>query len=154
MNKKGVGILALSALAFLVAIIIFYSHSDSQRPGDKTAYLGEIEVSLFNTYFEAEKEMLYIDLAAGHSVRMSCSQNCLDKKNDAEKLALIQDPFREDFSKRLDRFNELFNRSLAVEDYTFSVKGDDFIGLYGKELNFTTPSIDYRFKPNFRIKLK
>ncbi|MBU2590217.1 MAG: hypothetical protein KKA65_04050 [Nanoarchaeota archaeon] len=146
MNRKGVAILSLAAIGFLVAIVLFYSQVD-KLPGNQKSYLGEAEVGLFNTYIAAEKELLYIDLMAEYALQDSYEQ--LELYSSKEVLEKFQD----NFQTRLFNFNEIYHRDLMLEDYQFTLDDKSIKGISSKELNITSDNIDYKFKPNFRISL-
>lgn len=152
MNRKAAGILALSAIGFIVAVMLFYSYADKQRPGGETRYLGATEVNIFNTYIGTEKQLLYIDLIAEQSLNKALEELAPKKEELAERY---QDEllagFRKNFEKRLSDFNNIYNSNLLIEDYELSVGENSVKGISEKELNITTEYIDYRFKPGFRI---
>ena len=140
MNRKGVAILSLAAIGFLIAIVLFYGQVD-KLPGNQKKYLGEAEVNLFNTYIAAEKELLYIDLMAKYA---------LDDSYEGGDL-LIQ--FKKNFGQRLVSFNEVYGRDISINDYQIKMSKDNIVGITNKQLNITTDKIDYNFRPSFRISL-
>jgi len=145
-SKKAVAVLSISAFAFLVAIILFYSYADKQRPGPDTRYFGETELDVFKVYIEGEKRLFYIDLAAKYS---------FDASGGAEALARDTNDFLMKFGSKfaqyVEKFDKLYNANLSISDYTFIVDSKGIKGVTNKKLNITRKGIDYSFSPNFRI---
>ena len=92
MNKKaqsGIFIIIVAA-AFLFSIALYYGGLGESQPGGASLYLGENEIELFETYFQAEKDIYYIELAAGISLDNA------DKNN-------LEESFKENFAKYLEK---------------------------------------------------
>ncbi len=142
MNRRAVAVLSLAAIGFLMAVVIFYSQVD-KLPGNQKYYLGEAEVEIFNTYFEAEKELLYIDIMAGYAL------------NEVEPLSenLLKE-FKANFAHRLNDFNEAYGRNLTMDDYEFTLEEDSITGISKREFYMNSENVEYKFKPNFKISLE
>jgi hypothetical protein len=64
MNKHGWVALPIIVLAFWFGIFLFYSNLDSQSPGGDALYLGEHSMNIYETYYKAELDSYYYELAA------------------------------------------------------------------------------------------
>jgi len=149
MNRKAVAVLAISAIGFLVAIILFYNKAINLVPGPPAEYLGETQVKVYGAYIEGERQLLYIDMAVEYA---------FDAAGGAEKLSAANDGFLVrfglEFSGYLDKFNSMFNAGLNISNYTFYADNTGIWGVCNKDLNLTTELYDYKFRPNFRVAAK
>tara|TARA_Y100000310_G_C20668099_1_gene808739 strand:+ start:681 stop:1148 length:468 start_codon:yes stop_codon:yes gene_type:complete len=137
MNKKaqsGIFIIIVAA-AFLFSIALYYGGLGESQPGGASLYLGENEIELFETYFQAEKDIYYIELAAGISLDNA------DKNN-------LEESFKENFAKYLEK------TEMTIEDYsfTFSSEGEEVTVLAKTEktLDYDEGVYLYKITPSFR----
>ena len=165
-NKKAMAVLSLSAIAFLVAVMLFYSRSVNLKPGPDSEFLGQTETDIYKTYMNGEAELLYLDIAAEHSVdavrkqdkfMAGESHNLLERIPDLQTLFKTHKEdflkaFAEDFKKYLDEFNRQFpGAELKIEDYTFTLDSRGITGVTEKQITINTKYHDYTFSPNFRV---
>ncbi len=151
MNNKAAGALMITAAAFLIAVVLFYNLADKQKPGESARYLGQTEVTIFGTYSDAEKQLLYIDIAAENSFKAALKEVLPNKASlkDAYNKDLLAN-FTSRFSVYLQDFNRIYGTKLAMGDYAITVDDNGAKGICAKELNITTELVDYHFKPSFR----
>ncbi len=147
-NKRGVGVLVISALSFLIAMIVFFHSSSIMPSGGKVKWLGELETNVFQSYYLAESELLYLDIIADQSLKHVISKN----KDLTEEECL--EKFKENFNIRLKNYDNVYSRNLTINDYFFELKDGKVIGLTNKELNISKPGLSYLFKPNFKTRYK
>ncbi|MDD4877806.1 MAG: hypothetical protein PHO02_02090 [Candidatus Nanoarchaeia archaeon] len=160
-RKKAMAVLTFSAIAFLIAMIIFYNRTDSLKEGPVTSYLGETEINIYNTYLEGEKQLLFIDTAAYNSFRkagkfIEIREEELHIKKPIETLKANPEQFIRDFSGEFGKYLAEFNKAypgaeLKAEDYIFRIDSRGLFGLTEKEIMISTEYHDYTFSPNFRV---
>ncbi len=158
MRKKAMAVLSLSAIAFLVAVMLFYSRSVNLKPGPESDFLGQTETDIYKTYMNGEAELLFLDIAAEHSVDVIRKQDkfmvpdfnlqTLFKEHKDDFLKA----FAEEFTKYLAEFNRQFpGTELKIEDYTFTLDSRGITGVTEKQITIVTKNHDYTFSPNFRV---
>lgn len=160
-RKKAMAVLTFSAIAFLIAMIIFYNRTDSLKEGPVTSYLGETEINIYNTYLEGEKQLLFIDTAAYNSFRkagkfIEIREEELHIKKPIETLKANPEQFIRDFSGEFGKYLAEFNKAypgaeLKAEDYIFRIDSRGLFGLTEKEIMISTEYHNYTFSPNFRV---
>lgn len=161
MKRKAMAVLTLSSIAFLLAVILFYSRTSSLVQGAEANYLGETEIALYNTYLEGEKQLLFMDIAAEHSFRKAGKfitrteeGNVIVKPIDTLKAnpeQFLKD-FSAEFAKYMPEFNKAYPRDdMKIEDYTFKIDSRGLVGITEKELMITPKYHNYTFVPNFRV---
>ena len=138
MSKKGFVLLYISTIAFIVAIFVFYGSIGKQTPGGETQYLGENEISVFQSYQEAETRIYFIELAAQLSAK-----------------AASQDNFQADFERKFAEYLEKDDVGVKSADYSFTyqtVSGTmTIIGISSKELVIEQGNLVYREYPNIKV---
>mgnify|MGYP006419895349 FL=1 len=75
MNKKAAVFMYIVCLGFIIAIFMFYGNTGKNSPGGSDLYLGEKQIEVFNTYFEAEKDIYYIELSAKIATKEASDSN-------------------------------------------------------------------------------
>jgi hypothetical protein len=167
MNRKAMAVLSLSAIAFLVAVMLFYSRSVNLKPGPESEFLGQTETDIYKTYMNGEAELLFLDIAAEHSVDAVRRRNEFmagDSPSLLEKIPDLQTLFKnhkedflkafaEEFAKYLNEYNKQFltGTELSIKDYTFTLDSRGITGITDKGITITTKYHDYTFSPNFRV---
>lgn len=136
MNRRAMAILIISSLGFLIAVLIFYAGIGSRQPGPESPYLGHNAVLVYNSYYNAESRLFYIDEAA----RLSWNKS----DGNLEKFKL-------EFQKYLDNFNSMYYADLSVGDYELFIKDGYLKGRTDKELKLESNFVSYRFRPVFRV---
>lgn len=152
-NKKAMAVLTLSSIAFLLAVILFYSRTSALVQGAEANYLGETEIALYNTYLEGEKQLLFIDVAAQNSFRKAGK---IMIRKPIETLKANPEQFLKDFSAEFAKYLAEFNKAypganLKIEDYTFKIDSRGLIGITEKRIMISTTYHNYTFVPNFRV---
>ena len=137
MNKKGIIFMTFVGLAFITAIILFLVNSPNYLSGGETAYIGEKEILLFETYQGAEDELYYIELAARISLK------------NAEELT-----FDEIFKDYLVKASlETESGILTIEDYQITLSENEVIGITTEQLIYSGEAYTYKITPNFKVTL-
>lgn len=158
-NKKAMAVLSLSAIAFLVAVMLFYSRSVNLKPGPESEFLGQTEIDIYKTYMNGEEELLFLDIAAEHSVDAVRRRSEFMTGNSYNLQTLFKDhkedflkAFAEEFAKYLAEFNRQFpGNELKIEDYAFTLDSRGITGITEKQITIVTKNHDYTFSPNFRV---
>ncbi|MFH1065790.1 MAG: hypothetical protein V1734_04780 [Nanoarchaeota archaeon] len=165
-RKKAMAVLSLSAIAFLLAVMLFYSRSVNLKPGPESDFLGQTETDIYKTYMNGEAKLLFLDIAAEHSVDAVRKQDKFmagDSHNLLEKIPDLQILFKNhkedflkafavEFAKYLNEFNRNYpGTELKIEDYTFTLDSRGITGVTEKEIKIVTKNHDYMFNPNFRV---
>lgn len=161
MKRKAMAVLTLSSIAFLLAVILFYSRTSALIQGAETNYLGENEIALYSTYLEGEKQLLFMDIAAQNSFRkagkfIQRSEEGFDRKKPIDTLKANPEQFLKDFSDEFAKYLPEFNKAypgadLKMEDYTFKIDSRGLVGITEKEIMISTKYHNYTFTPNFRV---
>ena len=141
MNKKAVIFMTFVGIAFITAIVLFFYNSPNYLSGGETAYIGEKEILLFETYQEAEEDLYYIELAARNSL----------KTTDASDLAAT---FDERFKQYLiDAEFQTEDGILTSKDYIITISDNEVIGITTEQLIYTGTDYTYKITPNFKVTL-
>lgn len=145
--KKAMAVLTFSAIAFLIAVILFFNRSVDLKPGAPSDYLGQSQIELYKAYLNGEEELFFLDMAAEHSFR---------KAGGLEKLKENKQEFLKAFSKEFAKYLPVFNKNflgadLKIEDYTFKIDSRGLIGISDSEITLAAKYNDYTFTPNFRV---
>ena len=136
--KKGMIFLYMMLGGFILAVALFYGAIGHASPGGQTLYLGENEIALYETYFNAEKDIYYLELSAIQSAKQASKEN-----------------FETSFKSNFETY--LTNSQMEIEDFEFTYKYTDdsviIIALTEEELVYTNTVYTYSIKPNFRIEV-
>lgn len=97
MNKRGFAILLLSAIGFLVAVMLFFSTVDKLQVVGNSTYLGESEVDVLSAYIEGEELVVFLENAARRSS--------------------VEDDFSSSFSSYIAKANKIFGLDMSVNDF-------------------------------------
>lgn len=160
-NKKAMAVLTLSSIAFLLAVILFYSRTSALVQGAESNYLGETEIALYNTYLEGEKQLLFIDVAAQNAFRkagkfIERAEGGVIIGKPIDTLKANPEQFLKDFSAEFAKYLLEFNKTypgadLKIGDYTFKIDSNGLIGITEKEKMISATYHNYTFVPNFRV---
>ena len=69
MNKRGVAILLLSSVGFLVAVLLFFSAAGKFNVVGNSTFLGGTEAQVLDTYLDGEQLMIFLETAARQSLK-------------------------------------------------------------------------------------
>lgn len=136
MNKKGFIFLIISSVAFILAIVSFYGYAKDNVPGGETYYLGEKEISLYQTYQDTEEQIFFIE----QSARLSA-------------LSVSKENFQQDFQSKFSQYLE--GTGIALQDYTFIYNNENnemtIVGICSKEIEVKEEYYTYSIRPNFKV---
>ena len=138
MNKKAAVFMYIVCLGFIIAIFMFYGNTGKSSPSGADFYLGEKEINLFNTYFEGEKDIYYIELSANLAAGQASESN-------------FQTEFESLFNKYLDLLDQDIEYSLI---YDFKSDTTVITGYAIGELEYNKNNYIYRIEPDFKIELE
>ena len=133
MNKKGLAILLLAAIGFLVAVALFFSTVNKVSPVGNSTFLGETESQIFDTYVHGESLVTFLENSA--------------------RLASEKDDFSAEFSKYLGKANKIFGTDLDIGDYSFEITESSVRAVYSRLVVLEGSGVKYSFYPNFVIRL-
>ncbi|MDI6738041.1 MAG: hypothetical protein QME12_06025 [Nanoarchaeota archaeon] len=145
--RKAMAVLTFSAIAFLIAVILFFNRSVDLKPGAPSDYLGQSQIELYKAYLSGEEELFFLDMAA---------EQAFGKAGHLEKLKENRQEFLKAFSKEFAKYLPEFNKNfpaanLNIEDYTFKTDSRGLIGISDKEITMPAKYHEYTFIPNFRV---
>jgi len=131
MNNRGVAILLLSAIGFLVAVVLFFSAVNRLQVVGNSTFLGEAEAQVLGTYLDGEQLMIFLETAARQSLK--------------------QEDFGAAFSSYLTKANRIFGVGLNAEGYEFE-RGEHMLkAVYKDNLVLEGPNVKYTVNPSFVI---
>ncbi len=131
MNKRGVAILLLSSIGFLVAIILFFSTVSRIHVVGNSTFLGQAEVEVLDTYIQGEQLMIFLETSA--------------------KQSLKQEKFGDSFSAYLTKANRLFGTDLKIEDYDFDDAQGAFSAICKRQVTLGKGNVHYTVNPSFIV---
>ena len=140
-NKRGAVLLLATSIAFLIAVVIFFSYSES---GGKVS-VGAVEEEIFSLYSEAHEALDFIDFAAQHSALRTDWQ-----EEPAERSI---EHFKSAFENHIESFNKVFSQKLSIDDYSFEIEGCELKGIASKDIIFKSAHAEYSVAPNFHIRI-
>ena len=130
MSRRGLAILLLSSIGFLVAVVLFFSGMYKINTVGNSTFLGESESHVLGTYVNAEKVMIFLENAA--------------------RISAKGDQFADDFNGYIDK-NRIFGTDIKFEEYEFDVKEGSVRGIYKSLVTIEGSGIKYSFYPNFIV---
>ena len=138
MNKKAAVFMYIVCLGFIIAIFMFYGNTGKNSPGGSDLYLGEKQIQVFNTYFEAEKDIYYIELSAKIAAKEASDSN---------------------FVINFENYFNIYLEELDQDpDYTFIYDFQSsktvITGYASEELEYNGDNYVYRTQPNIRIEIR
>ncbi|MBT7281299.1 hypothetical protein HN840_03150, partial [archaeon] len=138
MNKKAAVFMYIVCLGFIIAIFMFYGNTGKNSPGGSDLYLGEKQIEVFNTYFEAEKDIYYIELSAKIAAKEASDSN---------------------FVINFENYFNIYLEELDQDpDYTFIYDFQSsktvITGYASEELEYNGDNYVYRTQPNIRIEIR
>ncbi len=138
MKKKGTVVLLIISVAFLFAIVLFFTSLGDSKPGD-AVYLGETEIEVYKLYQTAEEYVTYVERSAQLSL----------------ERAILSDNFEEEFevyfNDYLARANQLYGQELGIENYDVTFNSGEIIAKSDKMVDFINDAVTYSIYPNFKL---
>jgi len=179
-NKRAAIFLTFVSIFLMVALLYFYTNYGT-KDEFKLKNLGKVQLEILETYQEAEKALLYIDLSAKYSAyktihnlaRVGGSFNDLEcgKNNDftlwnnqdkdcfPENKAIYSE-FTTNFNSNLNKYLEKYEESdlkeneklkIPLNNYDLLFKDKQLIGIATQNLIINKKNINYSIKPSFNI---
>ena len=168
------------ALFIMVALIFFYVNYNT-KDKFQPINVGYAQMSILETYQQAEKALLYIDLSAKYSAYktihdlarnggsfndLECGKNngftlwnSQDKECFQENKAIYSE-FTTYFNLNLNKYLEKYKESdeneelkIPIDNYNFLFKDKQMIGIATQNLVINKPNINYSIKPSFKVNL-
>ncbi len=138
MNKRAAVFMYIVCLGFIIALFMFYGNTGKNSPGGSDLYLGEKEIELFNTYFEAEKDIYYIELSANLAAKEASSSN-----------------FQSEFETKFNKYLELLEQDVEFSIiYDFKTDSTIITGYAVDEMEYNKHNHVYKIKPDFKIEIE
>lgn len=131
MSKRGVAILLLSSIGFLVAVILFFSTVDKLQVVGNSTFLGETQAQVLEAYLKGEQLLVFLETAA--------------------RLSSGQEDFAYAFSSYLDKANHIFGVDMGIEDFEFEQAGDSLKAVCSRSFTIENPNVKYSVTPNFIV---
>jgi len=159
-NKKATMILFPTAIFIMVTLIFFYVNyntKDKFQPVNP----GYAQISILETYQQAEKALLYIDLAAKHSADKTIEDLKGEIKQSSTKKD-VYDLFSDKFNGYMDEYIEKYTDEelekqgeivIPKDNYDLLFKENHLIGIATQNLKINKKNINYSVKPSFKIEL-
>lgn len=169
MSKKGMAVLTLSSIGFLVAVIMLFNGIADLKPGIKNVYLGETAAEIGAAYIAVEKNLLYVDLAAKYAFEnaggvidteyrpSSCSAIDADcEEEESQNYISNTQDFMARFAHEFNAYLEGYDMGINAGNYEFTLNSDGLTGICDKGFGATTDveglkMVEYEAKPSFRI---
>jgi len=158
-NKKATIFLTFVSIFILIAILFFYSNY-----GTKEEFVaknpGKLQLEILKTYQQAEKAMLYIDLAAKYSANKTIENLECNEENCEMTKKEIYDVFSTEFNKYMDEYIEKYKDDeleksgeiiIPKNNYGLLFKENHLIGIAAENLKINKENINYSVKPSFNI---
>ena len=158
-NKKATIFLTFVSIFILIAILFFYSNY-----GTKEEFVaknpGKLQLEILKTYQQAEKAMLYIDLAAKYSANKTIENLECNEENCEMTKKEIYDVFSTEFNKYMDEYIEKYKDDeleksgeiiIPKNNYDLLFKENHLIGIAAENLKINKENINYSVKPSFNI---
>ena len=178
-TKKATMILFPVALFIMIALIFFYVNYNT-KDKFQPVNVGDAQMSILETYQQAEKALLYIDLSAKYSAyktieNMKGNQgsfkdlDCkpLDELSENQEQEdciptkkQIYDAFSADFNSYLDDYLKEYKETelkegeelvIPFDNYDLLFKENHLIGIAIQNLRINKNNINYSIKPSFNI---
>ena len=170
-TKKATMILFPVALFIMIALIFFYVNYNTKDKFQPTN-VGDAQMSILETYQQAEKALLYIDLSAKYSANRTIEDlkkkqgsfenlKCNEKDCEITKKQ-IYDAFSVDFNLCLDSYLKKYKETelkkgeelvIPLDNYDLLFKENHLIGIATQNLKINKNNINYSIKPSFNIDL-
>jgi len=178
-NKKATMILFPVALFIMVALIFFYVNYNT-KDKFQPVNVGYAQMSILETYQQAEKALLYIDLSAKYSAYKTIDDlknkkgsfkdlDCepldeISENQEQEECIItkkqIYDAFSTDFKLYLDDYLKKYKETelkegeeliIPPDNYDLLFKENRLIGIATENLKINRKNINYSVKPSFNI---
>jgi hypothetical protein len=158
-NKKATIFLTFVSIFILIALLLFYS-SHGTGTVFKTGK-GELQLETLKTYQQAEKAMLYIDLAAKYSADKTVEDLNKQLTQDSKKKE-VYDLFSDNFNKYMDEYIDKYTDEeldkegeiiMPKNNYELLFKENHLIGIATQNIKINKKNINYSIKPSFNIEL-
>jgi len=178
-NKKAAIFLTFVSIFLMVALLYFYT-TYGTKDEFKLKIFGKVQLEILETYQQAEKALLYLDLSAKYSANKTIEDI---KKNqgsfkdlDCEPLEelsenqeqedciptkkQIYDAFSTDFDLYLDDYLKKYKETelkegeelvIPLDNYDLLFKENRLIGIATENLKINKKDITYSVKPSFNI---
>ena len=154
--KKGTIILLIASLSFLVTTALFFNAEV------KSFRIASAEYQLIGMSYDAEKVMLYLDLAAKAALKDAVRDNRELCKNIKDCEGIVLERFIPQFRVYTGMLNNEFKLDIDIAKYNFKlmaresrttdIKQDlEFIGTYNGKLALKKKDITYSIRPNFSV---
>lgn len=178
-NKKAAIFLTFVSIFLMVALLYFYT-TYGTKDEFKLKNLGKVQLEILETYQQAEKALLYLDLSAKYSANktiedlkknqgsfkdLDCEpleepsenqeqENCIPTKKQ------IYDAFSTDFGLYLDNYLKKYKEIelkqgeelvIPLDNYDLLFKENRLIGIATENLKINKENINYSIKPSFNI---
>ncbi len=131
MNRRGVAILLLSAIALFVAVILFFASVDKMNVVGNSTFLGENEALIAESFAKGEGLLTFLETAALASVK--------------------GDDFTGSFSGYLDKANEIFGTDIKIEDYNFVRTDSSLKAVCLRSFVLERANVKYSVTPSFIV---
>ncbi|MBL7147748.1 MAG: hypothetical protein ISS82_02895 [Nanoarchaeota archaeon] len=155
MNKKAVLFLPVfSVLIFIVLTYMFFVFSVNEEKVKEKIGFGDLQLELFNTYFEGEKDNFYYEKFIEYSILKTSSdfkkQGGL--KPDCNNILKFDTDYEPDY---IDYYLELFNKNTGDLDIKEPKLEDNFIILtLNKKYQKTGEDYEFTYTKEFSFKKK
>jgi hypothetical protein len=154
--KKGTIILLIASLSFLVTTALFFNAEV------KRLEIASAQYQVIGMSYNAEKIMLYIDLAAKAALKDALKDNRALCRDIKKCEAVVLERFIPQFMAYTGMLNNEFKldidtgkynfKLIARESRTTGIKQDiELIGTYSSKLALKKKDVIYSIRPNFNV---
>ena len=179
-NKKATMILFPVAIFIMIALIFFYVNYNTKDKLQPINVGDTQQMSILETYQQAEKALLYIDLSAKYSAYktienmnknqgsfkdLDCEPSDEPSENQGQEDCIptkkqVYDAFSIDFNSFLNDYLKKYketelkqgeNLVIPLDNYDLLFKDNRLIGIATENLKINKKNINYSIKPSFNI---
>ena len=131
------------ALVFIVAIFLFYTHYEEKRtPGNTEFIIGEEQFKVINAYEEGAEILNFLEISA----RLSAEEASKNPGNFDSTFFDIFEPY-------LESCNEIYDLSLAKDDFTISfITSNEITVKSSSPVVLEKENFEYEFYPDVKVK--
>jgi len=143
MNKKAAAPMIIGcALVFIVATFLFYTHYEEKRtPGNTDYFIGEEQFKIIQTYEEGEEILNFLEIAA-----------LLSAQEATKNPGNFDSAFFDRYELYLNSCNELYDLSLAKDDFTISfITSNEITVKSSNPIVLEKENFEYELYPNLRV---
>ncbi|MDD5086313.1 MAG: hypothetical protein PHV16_01030 [Candidatus Nanoarchaeia archaeon] len=161
-NKKATIFMTFVSIVILLAILFFYMSYSPEKILVQEG-LGDEQLQIIKTYQQAEKAMLYIDLAAKHSATKTVDylkqMNLAEDATKKDVYGLFSVKFNEYMDEYLEKYkDEEIEKEgeiiIPKNNYDLLFKESRLIGIATQNIKINKENINYSVKPSFNIYLE